>query len=390
VSGTPLIDACVHHRWSNQAEIMEYMSRGWNEFLGEPDSLPGGGGAIPILPGFPYKRPEGDRLVEAAIEGSPAGSSYEVLKDQVLDAFGVERAVLSYDEAMLTPATPNTHLAREVARAANDWTIDRWLSRDERLASLILVPNQVGADAVAEIERVGGNRQMVGVLMSANGLGKPFGHPGYHEIYAAAAEQGLPIVIHSGGDAIAETLTSPTAGGLPATYAEYYVFQTQPLMTHLISLVGQGVFEKFPSLKVMFVGAGVSWLPSVVWRFDTEYMAYRREAPWVRRMPSEYVQDHIRLATYPLDSPAEPERLVRLLRAFPGIDDLLVYGSGYPSWDTDWHETVEERLPPEWHQKIFHDNAQAFFRWGDSSTEGAPATETVGDMDAPRDLAHIE
>jgi predicted TIM-barrel fold metal-dependent hydrolase len=369
---------------------MEYMSRGWNEFLGEPDSLPGGGGAIPILPGFPYKRPEGDRLVDAAVDGAVPGSSYDVLREQLLDRVHATRVVLSYDEAMLTPATPNTHLAREVARAANDWTIDRWLSRDERLASLVLVPNQVATDAVSEIERVGGNSQMVGVLMSANGLNKPFGHPAYHPIYAAAAEHGLPIVVHTGGDAIAETLTAPAAGGLPATYAEYYVFQTQPLMTHLVSMIGQGVFERFPGLRVLFVGGGVSWLPSVVWRFDTEYMAYRREAPWVRRMPSDYVRDHVRIATYPLDAPAEPERLVRLLRAFPGIQDLLVYGSGYPSWDTDWPESVAERLPAEWHGKVLHENATEFFRWDEAAPATASVDDRVGDMDIPADLAPVD
>jgi predicted TIM-barrel fold metal-dependent hydrolase len=380
MSEKTVVDACVHHRWANQAEIMEYMTRGWREFLGEPDSLPGGGGAIPILPGFPYKRPEGDRLVEPDVAGPP-GSSPEVVRERVLGSGQVARAVLSYDEAMLTPATPNTHLAREVARAANDWTVDRWLSLDERFASLVLVPNQVTADAVGEIERVGGHRQMVGVLMSANGLGKPFGHPAYHPIYAAACEKGLPIVIHTGGDAISETLTSPTAGGLPATYAEYYVFQTQPVATHLVSMVGQGVFEKFPSLKVLFVGAGVAWLPAVVWRFDTEYMAYRREAPWVRRMPSEYVRDNIRISTYPLDSPDQPARLVRLLRAYPGIEDLLVFGSGYPSWDTDWPDSVAERLPDEWHAKIFHDNALDFFRQGVPDAVAVSAAAGVGDMD---------
>jgi len=376
-----VIDACVHHHWAQQSELMDYMSRGWQEYLRQPESLPGDLDPIAILPWFPYSRPDGDKLPDSVSDGRPAGSSYELVQQQLLDR-GVEAAVLNYDEGMRTPATPNTHLARELARASNDWTVDRWLSRDERLHGLVLVPNQVTQDAVGEITRIGDHPQMVGILMSANGLGKPFGHPAYHPIYAAAAERGLPVVIHAGGDAILETLTHPTAGGLPTSYAEYYVFNSMPLVTHFLSLVAQGVFEKFPDLKVLFSGGGVTWLTAILWRFDAEYMPYRRETPWVKKTPSEYVRDNIRLCTYPLVGAAAPERLVRLLRAFPGIEDVLVYGSGYPNWDTDFPHDVAAQLPAEWADRVFSENARGFFRWGGAlSPAVAGPSAAVGEMD---------
>jgi uncharacterized protein len=355
----PVIDACLHHRWSGQAEIMSYMTAGWREFLGEPESLPGGAGAIPILPGFPYPRPEGDRLGP----GVTVGTTYDSLKRDVLDS-GVERVVLAHDQTMLATALPNTLLAKEIARAANDWTIDRWLG-DPRVHALVLVPTQVPEHAVAEIERVGDHPQMVGVLLGANGLGKPFGHPAYHPVFAAAAERGLPIVVHTGSDSVAETLTHPTAGGLPTSFGEYQALMLQPIQTHLVTLVGQGVFEKFPGLRVLFAGAGAAWLPSVVWRFDTDYMAYRRESPWLKRYPSEYVRDHVRLTTWPIERVPTGDDLTRLLRAYAGMEDLLIYASGYPSWDTDRVDEVASRLPAEWHQKVFYDNAVDLFRWPD-------------------------
>jgi predicted TIM-barrel fold metal-dependent hydrolase len=385
-----VIDACVHHHWARQADVMEYMSRGWQAYLRQPESLPGNLEPIGILPWFPYRRPDGDKLVDAVPESGGAGSSYELTSEQIFGR-GVEAAVLNYDDAMRTPAAPNTHLAREVARAANNWTIDRWLSRDDRLHGLVLVPNQVTEDAVREIKRVGEHRQMAGILMSANGLSKPFGHPAYHPIYAAAAELGLPVVIHAGGDALLETLTHTTAGGLPTTYAEYYVFASQPFVTHFMSLIAQGVFAKFPQLKVLFTGGGVTWLTAILWRFDAEYMPYRRETPWVKKTPSEYVRDNVRVCTYPLDGPADPERLRRLLRAFPGMEDVLVYGSGYPNWDTNWREEVEAQLPPEWAEKVFAQNAREFFRW-DSRPGAIEANDTagVGEMEDAVDLAHAE
>ena len=37
----------------------------------------------------------------------------------------------------------------------------------------------------------------------------------------------------------------------------------------LASLVLEGVFEHFPTLKVMLVEAGFAWLPALAWRLDS-------------------------------------------------------------------------------------------------------------------------
>jgi uncharacterized protein len=371
--GAEVIDACLHHRWANQAEVMEYMSSGWREYIGEPGSLPGGAGAIPLVPGFPYKHPDGEELPSAAGDG-PAGSSLQTLREQVLDPLDIELGILSFEEAMLGPAMPSTRLGAAVARAANDWTIDRWLQPEPRLRGLILVPTQVPEDAVAEIVRIGDDPRMAGVLLCVNGLGKPFGHPAYHPIYAAAAERGLPIVIHDGGDAIAETLTHPTAGGLPATYAEYDAFRPQALATHLVTLVAQGVFDRFPELRVLLVGGGVTWISALMWRFDTEYRTFRREAPWLTRKPNEYIRDHVRFATYPLERTDPPETLRRLLALHEDLDDLLIYGSGYPRRDADTPAEVADLLPVGWSEKVLAENARSFFR-------AEPVADTIEEME---------
>jgi predicted TIM-barrel fold metal-dependent hydrolase len=292
----------------------------------------------------------------------------------------VDRAVLCHDEVRFTPAQQNTHLAREIARATNDWTIEHWLRHDPRLFGVILVPNQVAGDAVAEIARVGDEPGMVAVLMAVNGLSKPFGHPAYHPIYAAAAERGLPIVIHAGCDAPSEALTAHTAGGTPSLYGEYRAFSAQSLMTHVVSMIVQGVFERYRDLQVLVMGGGVSWLPSLLWRFDAEYVAYRRAAPGVRHAPSDYVRDHVRIGTWRPAPPAEPERLVRVLQTIDGVEDLLVHGSGYPDWDTTWPSDLDF-FPAEWQPKVRAENALKLFRWeGQAPAPALAAAGTVGDM----------
>ena len=46
-----------------------------------------------------------------------------------------------------------------------------------------------------------------------------------------------------------------------------------------------------------------------LWRLDTNWKACRSEIPWCKRRPSEYVWEHVRFATQPLESPDDLEQL---------------------------------------------------------------------------------
>lgn len=378
----PIIDALVHVRWAAQEEIMEYMGKGWQAFIGKPGLLPGGRGMMPILPSYPYQHPDGDDREDAMTAKGPAGADLSVLQAQVLSRPGLQRAVLSHTGgALWSPALVNPYLAQEIARAANRWLIERWLQADARLYGLVLAANQTPSEAAVEIRRAGQHPRMVGVLLGGNGIGKPFGHPLYHPIYEAAAEMGLPIVVHAGGDAVPDAPTLTAGGGLPATYSEYHMLLSHPFQTHLLSLVTQGVFEKYPDLRCLFVGAGAAWITSLLWKFDTEYKTLRRESPWLRRLPSEVFRAQVRLGSFPLERPAEPERLARLLSTIDGMEDVLCFASGYPGRDADSVDEVRDLLPAAWLPKVLHDNAHALFRFDPRPQSFASGAAGVGRME---------
>jgi hypothetical protein len=92
-------------------------------------------------------------------------------------------------------------------------------------------------------------------------------------------------------------------------------------------------------------------------------MVRRFETPWLKRTPSEYFTDHIRLGTYSLEAPTQHGRLAQLLGTVATPESLLVYTSGYPLTDWERPATVAERLPEAWHRQVFHDNAATLFRW---------------------------
>jgi uncharacterized protein len=379
-----VIDAFVHHTWATQAELREYLPRAWQEFVGRPGSLPDGGGMMALTPENPYRNPLGDKLPASYIAGVPPGSSLEVLKEQLLQPSGASRIVLGYDTGMLLPVHSNHFLARELVRAANNWSVERWLSgQDDRCYGLILVPNQMPDEAAAEIHRLASNPRMVGVLMGANGLNKPFGHPIYHPIYEAAYQHGMPVVLHVGADSAPDTLTEGTAGGPPFTYAEAHMLAAHPIITHTVSLVGQGVFVKMPELKVLVVGTGVTWLLTVIWRYDNEYKALRREVPWLDQQPSYYYQRNIRISTYALDSIKSPATWSTIFASVPRLDEMICYASGYPNWDTNTVAEVAETLPAAVHERVFHANANELFRWSEvSRPKTSQAAANVGVMGA--------
>ena len=89
-----VIDTTVHHHWESQLEVTDFMSAGWREHLGIPGTLPGGAGAMHILPSTPYKRPGGDYVAGSTVaELAPAGSDPKLTAERVFGSGQVSREI---------------------------------------------------------------------------------------------------------------------------------------------------------------------------------------------------------------------------------------------------------------------------------------------------------
>jgi len=78
----------------------------------------------------------------------------------------------------------------------------------------------------------------------------PLGKRHYWPIYAAAERHGLPVGIHAGSPIV----TPVTPLGWPTYYTEDYAAQAAAFQAALSSLICEGVFTKFPELKVGVAG----------------------------------------------------------------------------------------------------------------------------------------
>ena len=111
------------------------------------------------------------------------------------------------------------------------------------------------------------------------------------------------------------------------------VAHAQGFQAHLASLVIEGAFERRPNLRFVMIEGGFGWLPSLCWRLDKLWRRLADETPHLKRLPSEYIRDHVWLTTQPMEEPPNREHLLDLVE-WVGWDRLL-FASDYPHWDFD-------------------------------------------------------
>src|SRR5206468_6617292 len=117
---------------------------------------------------------------------------------------------------------------------------------------------------------------------------------------------------------------------------------------------------RFPDFKVVLVEGGVSWLPALMWRLDQSYKGLRYEVPWLKKKPSEYLRDHVRITSQPLERPDNDQHLLQVLEMMDA-EHLLMFSSDYPHWDFDSPKHAFPKLPETMRRRIFSENAREFY-----------------------------
>lgn len=361
-----MIDCDVHQNFNRLGDLAPWLDPEYRDFVecGGYDGLQ--------LPNYPWVHPGGFMMNEAApASGGVAGSDYATLREQLPDGQGVEYAILTGEEILSVSCLPHPQLAAALATAYNRWLTEEWLPRDERLRGSLVIATQDAARAAREIRAFGEHPGIVQVLLSCGAL-TGYGDPRYAPIFDAAVEMGLPVAMHVGAEGLGMN-PPPTATGYPAYYVEWHTLLCGAVQSHLVSLLCRGVFARHPELRIVVIEAGVTWLPSLLWRLDANWKALRSEVPWVRMAPSETVRQQVRFTTQPMEQPPDPRHLVQALQMVNGIEEMLMYASDYPHWDFDPAHLIRNRLPREWRAAVMSENARALYRLPTFKPVAAPA-----------------
>ena len=108
-------------------------------------------------------------------------------------------------------------------------------------------------------------------------------------------------------------------------------------MEVLVSLLASGACEKYPDFNFVLGELGVTWLPYVFDRLDTEY-ADRARSLNFKLKPSDYFhrQGYV---TYQQDQYLDP--IIPLIG-----EDNIIWGADYPHPDCIWPDSNEPRQEP--------------------------------------------
>jgi hypothetical protein len=133
-------------------------------------------------------------------------------------------------------------------------------------------------------------------------------------------------------------------------------------MLSIVSIISNGVLDRFPKLNVGFLEAGVGFLPYWMERFDEKYLKRKSEMEALEMLPSEYVRTNRCYFT----CEGEESALPLVIEQFG--DGCMMYASDYPHWDTEWPHTVSQvvrrkDISDSTKQKILADNAKKFYRF---------------------------
>lgn len=282
---------------------------------------------------------------------------------QLLDEFDMSGAVLNDGRSIqLTKGNGNfpVQLMLELCRAYNDAHREVWMADDPRFYASINVPVEDPTEAAKEIARCRegelGHRY-VQVLVEPR-TEYPIGNPKYWPIFEACEHYDIPLGFH----------TTPgrrmTASGGINYYFEWHTGIALRNYTLAPSLIFEGVFDRFRTLKVAFIEQGWSWAVPFAWRLDASWRTLRDEVPHLERKPSEYMRDHFWFSTQPMVEPERKKEVKHVLGQFEEFfgPDHLMFSSDYPHWDFDSpYEAISSSIPIERRRKILGENASNLY-----------------------------
>lgn len=336
----PIID-CDIHPSAGKRPIEPYIPAPFREAITQ---------GLGNQPGTGYANPFGVNRRDAACD-DPQQVAFDLF-DRYQIAYGVLQP-----PGISVGLSVNIDVGSAKARAWNDWQIAEWLEADDRFLGSVCVNLNDPAEAAREIRRAGAHQQMVQVIVSGESRDL-YGHRRFFPVYEACQEMRLPFALHPGNEG---ALNSPTPVGRPSNYFEWHTAIPLTFQAHLISLVTEGVFETFPGLRLVLVEGGIAWLAHTMWRLDKNFKALRSITPWLKRAPSEYIVEHVRLTTQPLEEPENPEHLVQMFDMVRA-DRTVCFASDFPHWDfDDPRRALPRQMPDDLRRRIFYDNAAELY-----------------------------
>ncbi len=246
------------------------------------------------------------------------------LKD--MDVEGLTAAVLFPTNGFFITPVKDPRLADALCRAYNNWLFDYCKAAPKRLIGVGLVPRQDIDMACREARRCVEELGFRGIFVRPNPiLGRTLHHPANDRLWETLQRLEVPACIHEGGTMPKHV---PQAGGdrFDVHWQRHMMYHAHEQQMACLSMIGTGILERFPRLKVAFLESGCGWLAHWLERMDSHIESYAAEVRGLTMTPTEYFKRQCFVSVDPL------EKTIPAIVELVG-DDQLVWATDYPHPD---------------------------------------------------------
>ncbi len=210
---------------------------------------------------------------------------------EFMEDVGIQRAVLYTTGGLAYGKIINGDFAIASARAYNNWLHETYLKRSPRFQGLGLIPLQEPEEAVKELRRIVDELGFCGAMLASMGHKGHLGAKEYWPVYAEASRLGCCLAVHGGAHE-----------GLGMDYLTPYapinsLGHPFSLMVAFAGVVFNGIFDKYPNVRIGFMEGGVSWLQTCLERFDRgweTHIQYDPRGEFIKLEQGEKVSDYIK------------------------------------------------------------------------------------------------
>ncbi len=284
-----------------------------------------------------------------------------------LEDVGIEQTVLYPTSALSYGKIVSLDFAVEVCRAYNDWLYETYVSVSPVFKGMAIIPMQDPDAAVEELRRAVQELGMVGAMMPSNGLPVPLGSKQYWPIYAQAEQLGCGLAIHGGAhDRFGMDLMN--------MYVPVHALgHPWGLIINCGSIVFNGIFDRYPGVRIGFMEGGVSWLLMCLERFESSHSTHYQYLPPGQlgvkedEKADKYLIRHIKEGRMFVGCEGEEKSLAHAVSLVGNTP--FMYSSDYPHEVTN--ESCKEDIEELWEnpeltradkEAILCNNAQNFYK----------------------------
>jgi uncharacterized protein len=289
-----------------------------------------------------------------------------VLTKRWMDAMGVDYACLFPTPMLFLGLHPQVEVEAAMAQAYNRWLCERILEEEPRLVSMLYLPFNDPEAAYRTVKEFGHRTGVTGFMVTSPRY-KPVHDNVFMKTYALLEEMNKPIAFHAAYNWNDQAL-SMTNRFISVHALGFMWFN----MVHMTNWIVNGLPERFPKLKVLWIESGLTWAYCLMQRLDHSYMMRISDCPSLKRKPSEYMRE-MYYSTQPMERPADNSILEATFKMI-NAETQLLWSSDYPHWDFDLPSVIYDLpfLNEQAKRNILGANAARLFGLDTKVVKNAP------------------